>query len=138
MSYNLTIAQLRYTKAQFAATNPVPLSGQLCIETDTNISKVGDGSTAYSALPVRPLSGEERTSADDVWAVFQTPQEKVWEGYISQSGTDAPMVVELTNTLGGVPVITYVYPGPYDLMVPDEDEYRAIGDIYDGVTFSKP
>ena len=33
---------------------------------------------------------------------------------------------------------TYVYPGPYDLMVPDEDEDRAIGDIYDGATFSKP
>jgi hypothetical protein len=35
---------------------------------------------------------------------------------------------------------TYVYPGPYDLMVPDEDEDRAIGDIYDPLTgvFSKP
>ena len=35
---------------------------------------------------------------------------------------------------------TYIYPGPYDLMVPDEDEDRAIGDIYDPSTgvFSKP
>jgi hypothetical protein len=33
---------------------------------------------------------------------------------------------------------TYIYPGLYDLMVPDEDEDRAIGDIYDGVNFSKP
>jgi hypothetical protein len=33
---------------------------------------------------------------------------------------------------------TYVYPGPYDLMVPDEDEDRAIGDTYINGTFSKP
>ena len=35
---------------------------------------------------------------------------------------------------------TYVYPGLYDLMVPDEDEERAIGDLYDPLTgvFSKP
>ena len=35
---------------------------------------------------------------------------------------------------------TYIYPGTYDLLVPDEDEDRAIGDIYDvnTGTFSKP
>jgi hypothetical protein len=33
---------------------------------------------------------------------------------------------------------TYVYPGRYDLMVPNDDEDRAIGDIYDGTAFSKP
>jgi hypothetical protein len=35
---------------------------------------------------------------------------------------------------------TYVYPGLYDLMVPDEYEDRAIGDLYDPLTgvFSKP
>lgn len=35
---------------------------------------------------------------------------------------------------------TYIYPGPYDLMVPDEDEDMAIGDLYDPLTgvFSKP
>jgi hypothetical protein len=34
----------------------------------------------------------------------------------------------------------YVYPGAYDLLVPDEDEDRAIGDIYDPITgtFTKP
>lgn len=35
---------------------------------------------------------------------------------------------------------TYIYPGLYDFMVPDEDEDRAIGDLYDPSTgvFSKP
>ncbi len=33
---------------------------------------------------------------------------------------------------------TYVYPGLYDLMVPDEDENRAIGDTYINGTFGKP
>jgi hypothetical protein len=34
----------------------------------------------------------------------------------------------------------YVYPGAYDILVPDDDEDRAIGDIYDPITgtFTKP
>jgi hypothetical protein len=34
----------------------------------------------------------------------------------------------------------YVYPGAFDILGPDEDEDRAIGDIYDANsgTFSKP
>jgi len=28
----------------------------------------------------------------------------------------------------------YVYPGAFDLLVPDDDENRAIGDIYDPST----
>jgi hypothetical protein len=102
MAYNLTIAQLRYTKAQFTATNPVPLSGQLCIETDTQTAKVGDGSTAYASLPVVPLSGDERRSADDVWAGMNLAEDHPREyiAVISQSGTDAPTAVVIRNTLG--------------------------------------
>jgi hypothetical protein len=34
----------------------------------------------------------------------------------------------------------YVYPGAFDILVPDEDEDRAIGDMYDpnSGTFAKP
>jgi hypothetical protein len=34
----------------------------------------------------------------------------------------------------------YVYPGAFDILVPDEDEDRAIGDVYDpnSGTFAKP
>jgi len=34
----------------------------------------------------------------------------------------------------------YVYPGTYDLLIPDDSDDRAIGDIYDPLTgtFTKP
>jgi len=71
MRHDLSILQLRYTKAQFAATNPTPSSGQLCIETDSGVYTTGDGSSAY--LTIRgnsDLSGLDRTSADDVYAMM--------------------------------------------------------------------
>lgn len=71
MSFDLSVLQDRRTATAFSAADPTPLNGQLCIETDTGRAKVGDGSTAYSALSYRALSGDERRSADDVYAAQQ-------------------------------------------------------------------
>ena len=71
MSYDLTLTQLRSTAAQFIASNPVPASGVLCVETDTDVTKTGDGATAYRSLPRTQLSSDERRSADDLWAASQ-------------------------------------------------------------------
>lgn len=88
MAYSLEIAQLRYTKTQFEASNPTPASGQLCIETDTDVSTVGDGVSTY--LNIRgnyALSGVERRSADDVYSaqVLGDGRDEAGEG-----GTVAP------------------------------------------------
>lgn len=66
MSYDLRIVQLRYTKAQFEATNPTVLDGQLCVETDSGVYTVGAG-TYMSIRGNATLSAQERVSADDVW-----------------------------------------------------------------------
>lgn len=68
MSFDLSVLQDRRTATAFTAANPTPLNEQLCIETDTGRAKVGDGSTAYAALSYMALSGDERRSADDVYA----------------------------------------------------------------------
>lgn len=68
MTYSLDIVQQRLTSAQFTASNPVPEAAQLCIETDTDRAKVGDGVTAWAGLSYISLSAEQRRSADDVWA----------------------------------------------------------------------
>lgn len=49
-------------------------------------------------------------------------------------------IVHNIIVLDPVEIPTYIYPGAYDLLVPDEDEDRAIGDLYDPSTgvFSKP
>ena len=44
--------QLKYdTKEEWLYYDPVPLAGEMCIESDTNRFKVGDGSHHYSELP---------------------------------------------------------------------------------------
>lgn len=48
----------RGTAAALAATNPVIAAGQIVYETDTGRVKVGDGSTAWSALPYAVLNYE--------------------------------------------------------------------------------
>lgn len=41
----------RGTAANLAATNEVPLAGEIIVEIDTHQFKVGDGTTAYNSLP---------------------------------------------------------------------------------------
>lgn len=40
-----------YTAAELAARNPVLLKGEVVYESDTHKHKVGDGATAWNALP---------------------------------------------------------------------------------------
>ena len=122
MNYDLSIAQDRRTAAQFAASNPTPSSGQLCIETDTGWAKTGDGTTAYRLLSPFRLSGEERQSADDVYAAMGLSDSRDG-GYdppfgeyvvlLNQTGTNAPVPTVLTNTLGFTPTWSYSTVGAY-------------------------
>lgn len=122
MNYDLSIAQDRRTSAQFAASNPTPSSGQLCIETDTGWVKAGDGSTAYRLLSPFRLSGEERQSADDVYAAMGLSDSRdngtdpVYTEYVAllnQSDTDDPVATVLTNTLGVTPTWSRFLEGNY-------------------------
>lgn len=45
------IQMRRGTAAQWAAANPILAQGELAFETDTGLTKVGDGATAYASLP---------------------------------------------------------------------------------------
>ncbi len=47
-----TIQLRRGTTAEWAAANPVLAAGEPGLDTDTKQSKIGDGTTAWSALPV--------------------------------------------------------------------------------------
>lgn len=47
----------RDTAANWASNNPVPLSGQMCIETDTLRYKLGDGVTAWNSLAYGVFDG---------------------------------------------------------------------------------
>lgn len=46
------------TSAEAAALNEVLLDREICIETDTMLYKIGDGATAWNALPYRQIVGE--------------------------------------------------------------------------------
>lgn len=45
----------RGTSAQWTSTNPVLLEGEIGVELDTNLYKIGDGATAWNSLPYKPL-----------------------------------------------------------------------------------
>jgi hypothetical protein len=66
---------------------------------------------ANAPLPTVELYEGTQQDLDEVLAARKAP--KVYAGYISQSGTDAPTVVELVNELGGTPVFSYDAPGSY-------------------------
>lgn len=45
------IQMRRGTAAEWAAANPVLAQGEMAFETDTGLTKIGDGATAYASLP---------------------------------------------------------------------------------------
>lgn len=61
MANKIILAQMkqrRDTKANWAAQNPVLLAGELgIVSDDPNLYKVGDGATAWNALPFRGFNG---------------------------------------------------------------------------------
>jgi hypothetical protein len=65
--------------------------------------------------PLPSIAGYPGPTVQDVLEQLaaKVPNEKVWEGYITQSGTSAPTVVDLTNTIGGSPVLSYESGGTY-------------------------
>lgn len=76
MAYNKTIANpITNTSTALIATNPIFLDGQLIKETDTNRSKVGDGSTAYVDLTYVEWSFEiiEAAGTDTYTGSFSKP-----------------------------------------------------------------
>ena len=57
-SIKAQMKQRRDTKANWAATNPVLLDGELgIVSDDPNLYKVGDGATAWNSLPFRGFDG---------------------------------------------------------------------------------
>ena len=50
MSTTAILRQRRDTAANWTSANPTPEAGQLCFETDTGRSKLGDGATAWNSL----------------------------------------------------------------------------------------
>ena len=64
--------QRRDTKANWAAQNPVLLAGELgIVSDDPNLYKVGDGTTAWNALPFRGFDGTlVHTTGDSETAVM--------------------------------------------------------------------
>lgn len=45
------------TAAEWAAANPVLAEREFVVETDTNQTKIGDGTTNYNSLPYNPMVG---------------------------------------------------------------------------------
>jgi hypothetical protein len=74
----------------------VPIDGA-----DQGKHKLGNGINTYAELGF----------VEDGAAPITT--ERVWAGYLTQTGTDAPTINELTNTLGGDPVFSYDSGGSY-------------------------
>lgn len=51
----------RGTEAAWTAANPVLADGELAIETDTRLFKIGDGVTVWNSLDYGGISGEDGT-----------------------------------------------------------------------------
>lgn len=83
----------RGTAADAALTNPVLAEGEQGYETDTGVVKIGDGTTAWTALPVAFTVGDSPAFAPLVDAI-------VFPGQTLGPGTGAPTVSTLSARTG--------------------------------------
>jgi hypothetical protein len=103
----------RHPAAWWQSTNPVPLAGEPCLETDTGLRKLGDGVTAWNAL-LYQLSGpayDLANLADGDTPIWDAANKR-WKhgpgGKVYQSGTgiaiDNPSAATPTirSTLGSI------------------------------------
>lgn len=88
--------QRRDTKANWAAQNPVLLAGELgIVSDDPNLYKVGDGTTAWNALPFRGFDGTlAQTTGDSETAVMS--QKAVTRG-ITEILTETQKLSKVVN-----------------------------------------
>lgn len=86
--------QRRDTKANWAATNPVLLDGELgIVSDDPNLYKVGDGATAWNDLPFRGFDG---TLAQELGT---SPNAVISQKVVSEKLTE--LESELQSAVGG-------------------------------------
>jgi len=58
-----TIKVRRDSASNWTTSNPTPLQGEWCYETDTGKVKIGDGSTAWTSLDYQPTLAEVNAKA---------------------------------------------------------------------------
>lgn len=54
---NIQLQFRRGTAARWASSNPTLAAGEMGIESDTNLFKIGDGVTSWTSLPYGGLQG---------------------------------------------------------------------------------
>jgi hypothetical protein len=62
----VTIQLRRGSAATWTSANPVLAEGEIGVETDTDLFKIGDGSTAWNSLSYGGLSGTNGTNGEGV------------------------------------------------------------------------
>jgi len=84
-------------------------SGAVTSDDVTDLSTLGPGTVTAALDTLAQNVSDAATAITNLTTLIGN----VWEGYITQSGTNAPTVVVLNNTLGGTPVLSYDAPGSY-------------------------
>jgi hypothetical protein len=74
----LTANVIIQTAAQFTTANPTLLAGQFGLESDTNLLKIGNGSTAWTSLPYinAPLQVQNGNNVTQSNIVLETVTEE--------------------------------------------------------------
>jgi hypothetical protein len=74
----LTANVIIQTAAQFTTANPTLLAGQFGLESDTNLLKIGNGSTAWASLPYinAPLQVQNGNNVTQSNIVLETVTEE--------------------------------------------------------------
>lgn len=101
-----TIKIRRDTAGNWTSNNPTPAEGEWCLETDTKYTKIGDGSTAWTALAYQPSNADVAAKLTGTTAQIC----KAWVNFTSITTTviaDDFNVTSLTDNAAGDTTINF-------------------------------
>lgn len=102
MAFIGTFQFRRDTAAVWAASNPVLLAGELAIETDTSKFKLGNGTTAWNALPYGGIKGDTgATGATGVAGATGAAGANGWSPILAVENDGERRVLRLVDWTGG-------------------------------------
>ena len=102
MAFIGTFQFRRDTAANWSSANPVLLAGELAIETDTDLFKLGDGTTAWNSLPYGGIKGDAgATGVTGPAGATGAAGTNGWSPVLSVEADGERRVLRLVDWVGG-------------------------------------
>jgi uncharacterized protein with beta-barrel porin domain len=98
---SISMQQKRGTASQWTSANPILLAGEIGFETDTNLIKIGDGTTAWNSLEYITSQNETQAFGNNYEGLVSIENLTTIDTVVASEWRTLKYVISMTKTSGG-------------------------------------